>query len=167
MPILRRVWSPRGQRPIAVGRRTYEWLYLYAFVHPASGVVEWLILPTVSTEAFSIAFEHFAKAAEPGPTRRLIVVLDGAGWHHAKGLRIPEGVHLYFQPPYSPEVQPSEHLWPLVREAVANQPIETLDELEEILVERCLYLRGQRELIHRTTFFNWWEKVATVGREII
>src|SRR5947209_7713909 len=28
-PVLRRQWAPRGQRPIAVGRHRYEWLYLY------------------------------------------------------------------------------------------------------------------------------------------
>src|SRR3954465_5376419 len=33
-PVLRRQWAPRGQRPIAVGRHRYEWLYLYGFVHP-------------------------------------------------------------------------------------------------------------------------------------
>ena len=33
-PVLRRRWAPEGQRPVAVGRHRYEWLYLYGFVHP-------------------------------------------------------------------------------------------------------------------------------------
>src|SRR5919205_47875 len=49
-PILRRVWAKRGQRPIAVSRPRYEWLYLYAFVHPASGAVEWFSGSTVDTD---------------------------------------------------------------------------------------------------------------------
>ena len=35
-PILRRVWAPIGQRPIASVYPRYEWLYLYGFVHPAA-----------------------------------------------------------------------------------------------------------------------------------
>ena len=31
IPILRRVWAPRGKRPRAVVRPRYEWLYLLAF----------------------------------------------------------------------------------------------------------------------------------------
>src|SRR6478735_3139862 len=38
-PVLRRQWAPKGQRPVAVGRYRYEWLYLYGFVHPATGEV--------------------------------------------------------------------------------------------------------------------------------
>jgi hypothetical protein len=31
-PILRRVWAPRGRRPIARGHHRYEWFYVTAFV---------------------------------------------------------------------------------------------------------------------------------------
>jgi hypothetical protein len=33
-PILRRVWAPKGQRPIALGHHRYKWLYVTAFVQP-------------------------------------------------------------------------------------------------------------------------------------
>src|SRR3954467_9581643 len=46
-PVLRRQWAPKGQRPIAVGRHRYEWLYLYGFVHPGTGEVVWFICTTV------------------------------------------------------------------------------------------------------------------------
>src|SRR5215204_2173957 len=38
-PILRRVWAPKGQRPIALGHHRYKWLYVTAFVQPTSGEV--------------------------------------------------------------------------------------------------------------------------------
>jgi hypothetical protein len=44
----------------------YEWTYLYAFAHPNSGEVHWLILPTVSAEAFSVALENFAREVGAG-----------------------------------------------------------------------------------------------------
>jgi transposase len=45
-----------------------------------------------------------------------------------------------FLPPYSPELQPCEHLWPLTNEAIANRRFETLDGLQEAQVERCIVL---------------------------
>jgi hypothetical protein len=38
-PILRKVWAPRGCRPVASGHHRYQWLYLYGFVRPATGEV--------------------------------------------------------------------------------------------------------------------------------
>ena len=32
-PIIRRIWAPIGERPIAEVEHRYEWLYLYSFVH--------------------------------------------------------------------------------------------------------------------------------------
>ena len=36
-PILRRVWTPIGEQPIASVKTKYQWLWLYGFVHPESG----------------------------------------------------------------------------------------------------------------------------------
>ena len=44
----------------------YEWTYLYAFAHPNSGEVHWLILPTVSARVFSLALENFAREVGAG-----------------------------------------------------------------------------------------------------
>lgn len=157
IPILRRVWAPKGKRPIAVGKRRYQWVYLYGFVHPETGNTEWLILPTVNQNAFEIALSHFAKAVGAGPNKRIILVVDGAGWHKGN-LNIPDGVHLLPMPAYSPELQPAERLWPLVRESLANKDINTLDDLEDILVQRCLYLIDNLELVKSSTFFHWWPR---------
>ena len=45
-PIVRKVWSPIGERPLVEVQQRYEWTYLYAFARPNSGKVHWLILPT-------------------------------------------------------------------------------------------------------------------------
>ncbi len=59
-PILRRVWAPRGQRPVVPVQPRYEWLYIYAFAHPNTGRSFYLLMPTVSVEAFSVALHEFA-----------------------------------------------------------------------------------------------------------
>ena len=35
-PLSRRCWAPRGQRPVALGHHRYKWLYVTAFVSPAT-----------------------------------------------------------------------------------------------------------------------------------
>ena len=43
-------------------------------------------------------------------------MLDGMGRYRAKDLRIPENIRLLPLPPYSPELNPVEHLWEEIRE---------------------------------------------------
>ena len=119
-PVLRRQWAPKGRRPVAEGRHRYEWLYLYAFVHPSTGEVVWFVCTTVDTDLFSAVLAAFARAVGAGEDKLIVLVLDNAGWHVSDGLAVPDGVVLEFLPPYTPELQPAERLWPLTNEAVAN-----------------------------------------------
>jgi transposase len=158
LPVVRRVWAPRGQRPTAHVRRRYAWLYVYGFVRPRTGQTWWCLLPTVSSEAFGLALREFARDEGIGPARRAVLVLDGAGWHAAKDLAPPVGVHLVPLPAASPELQPAERLWPLVDEPVANRAFADLDELEGALVARCRALERDRRTVKAHTRFHWWPR---------
>jgi transposase len=155
-PILRRVWARKGATVKAPVAPRYEWMYVYAFVHPQSGRTSWLLLPTVNVEVFSRALAEFAKEVGAGPEKQIVLVLDGAGWHRSAQLLLPEGVQLVFLPPYSPEVQPSERLWPLSNEPLANRVFASLDALEEVQIERCRWLQDHPEVIRARTCFSWW-----------
>ena len=52
-PIIRRVWAPKGQRPIALGHHRYKWLYVTAFVQPTTGETFWYISNGVSKPFFA------------------------------------------------------------------------------------------------------------------
>jgi transposase len=88
------------------------------------------------------------------------LVVDKAGWHTGGGVQVPEGIHLEFLPSGSPELQPAERLWPLTNEAVANELFDSLEELEEALVERCVELLDQAEAIMDLTNYYWWPQAA-------
>src|SRR5512144_1168860 len=139
-PIARRAWAVRGRRPTANGRTRYQWLYVYGFVHPASGRSLELILPAANTDWMGLALGEFARWADPEGSKLLVVLVDNAGWHVAKRLAVPPNVRLQRLPPCTPELQPAEPLWPLVREAVANRGFDDLAALEGVLVERCGWL---------------------------
>jgi transposase len=159
-PIVRKAWSPIGQRPPVKVHQRYRWTYLYAFAHPNSGEVHWLILPSVNAEVFSVALENFAREVGAGTRRRILLVLDRAGWHTAKKLKVPEGIHLEFLPSHSPELQPSERLWPLSNEGVANRHFEEIEEMEETLANRCVALGEQPDLIRSYLRYHWWPNAA-------
>jgi transposase len=160
-PIVRKAWSPVGERPTVRVHQRYEWTYLYAFARPTSGEVHWLILPTVNAEVFSLALEHFAEEVGAGTRRRIVLVLDRAGWHTAKNkLRVPEGIHLEYLPSHSPELQPAERLWPLSNEGVANRHFEQIDDQEEALADRCVALSEQPEIIRSYIRYHWWPNAA-------
>ena len=159
-PVLRRVWAKRGCRPIAVAEPRYRWLYLYGFVRPTTGAVVWFLCNGVNTALFAAVLARFAAAVGAGPNKRVILVLDGAGWHATERLTVPAGLRLEFLPPYSPELQPAERLWPLTNESLANRHFANLAELDAALAERCLALGDQPEIIKAHTQFHWWPEAA-------
>ena len=155
-PLLRRVWAPIGQRPLAPVRHRFEWRYLVGFVHPASGRTLFHLATSVSIPLFEVELAAFARQAGAGPDKELVLVLDRAGWHTSLRLRAPEHVHLLFLPPYSPELQPAEHLWPLTNTCLVNRHFATIDELEDVQAARCVALQQRPDLVRSTTQFHWW-----------
>src|SRR5690606_6352116 len=115
-PVLRRVWTPPGEAPIAVVDPGYEWLYVAAFVHPESGTSSFWLLSGVSGPVFDLLLKAFAEEQGVGRRKRILLVLDQAGWHGSSEVELFPGLTLIFLPAYSPELQPAERLWPLVDE---------------------------------------------------
>ena len=159
-PVIRKVWAPVGERPVARFKRDYKWTYLYGFVRPQSGDLFWMILPTVNTKLFSLVLGEFAREVGAGKQRRILLVVDKAGWHTAGEMDLPEGIHLEFLPKGSPELMLAERLWPLTNEALANGLFEEIEEIEEALVQRCVELLEQPEVIRDHTNYHWWPQTA-------
>lgn len=156
-PILRKVWSPKGERPVADVHHRYEWTYVYGFVCPATGETEWYILPRVNTDWLNEALKEFAQAVGACAEKRILLTIDGAGWHHSGRLEVPEGIHLEFLPPYSPELQPAERLWSLTDEPLVNRCFDTITMIEDILCQRCLIIaNAMQEQVRNLTNFHWW-----------
>jgi hypothetical protein len=155
-PLVRRIWAPKGERPIAFGQHRFEWLYVTGFVEPASGKTIWNVATAISKAMFEAILADFAKNAGAGLTKRIVLQLDNAGWHGPENLNIPAGIRLVFQPPHSPELQPAEHLWEFLDEPLANHNFESLDELDKTVSNRCIALASQHEAIRNSTLFHWW-----------
>ena len=162
-PILRRVWAPRGQRPIAPGHHRYEWLYVTAFVSPATGETIWYVSDGVSKPLFQALLDAFASEAGAGEKRTVLLVLDNAGWHTEPGLVVPDGIRLVHLPPYTPELQPAECLWQLVDEPLVNNHFDTIDDLQTVVENRCVALGQNPAATKAATGFHWRPKIANAA----
>lgn len=50
------------------------------------------------------------------PGVHAVVIVDGAGWHIADALSVPDNISLLFLPPYSPELNAQENIWRYLRQ---------------------------------------------------
>jgi transposase len=58
----------------------------------------------------------------------IVIVLDGASSHKSKDLMLPENISLVLLPPYSPELNPAEQIWNMLRrDYFANRVFDSLD----------------------------------------
>ena len=143
------MWALKGQRPTALGHHRFQWLYVTAFVGPATGETVWYLSNGVSKPLFAGLLDAFAKAVGAGPTKRVVLLLDNAGFYTRPHLAVPDGIRLVYLPPYSPELQPAETLWPLVDEPIVNRLVPTLDDLVNTIGARCCHL-AERDLRPRS-----------------
>jgi hypothetical protein len=157
--VLRRVWAPRGKRPIALVQPRHIWAYVSAFVHPQSGRVHIWVCQSVNIPMMTAMLAGLAELAGAGPSKRIVLVIDQAGWHTSPKLVVPEGIHIVHLPSHTPELQPTERVWPYVREAVANDTPRDRAELHQRLESRCLWVADNPEVIQAATHFHWWPEL--------
>lgn len=48
---------------------------------------------------------------ERAPDEHFVLIMDQAGWHKSRTLKLPEGITVLLLPPYSPELNLVENLW--------------------------------------------------------
>lgn len=92
---------------------THEYTYAYGAASPLDGKFDSLILPHVNSQCMQIFLDEIAGRYAD---ENIIMIVDGPGWHKSQKIALPENVDFHFLPPYSPELNPQEHLWNELRE---------------------------------------------------
>jgi len=62
-----------------------------------------------------------------------IIVLDNGAFHKAKTLIIPANMALIFLPPYSPELNPAENIWAILKRKFTNKLHHSLEEVSDFI----------------------------------
>jgi transposase len=145
-------WAPEGIRPKVPSQIVRTFVYVYAAVCMAMGKMTSLILPYANTDMMNLFLEEVSKDFHD---YFVIMVVDGASWHKSGGLRIPENIRLIYQPPYSPELNPVEHLWDELKEKYfRNRIFRSLDAVEQTLCEGLRKLQNNPERLRSMTNFR-------------
>jgi len=109
----------------------YQNFYLYSSVDIKDGSNFSLILSNVNTENMNIFLLHMSKEYK---NDKMILIMDRAGWHKSKDLKIPDNIKIVYLPPYAPELNPVERLWQYIKSKILKNILyETIGELESVL----------------------------------
>lgn len=105
---LTRIWARKGTRPRAPRQQQFISAYIFGAVCPEKDKGAAVIMPQANTASMQAHIDEIDQQVEKG--KHAVIVLDKAGWHTSKNLRIPKNISLLPLPPYSPELNPQEQV---------------------------------------------------------
>ncbi|MDR1083555.1 MAG: IS630 family transposase [Deltaproteobacteria bacterium] len=119
-------WAPYPARPMVAVALVREFRYICATVSPWDGRLSYSITEKMNTENMNI---HLSQVSKRFKYSFNVIIVDGASSHRSKDLIIPKNIGLIQLPPYSPELNPAEQIWRLLRgQYFANKIFNSLDD---------------------------------------
>lgn len=151
---LSRCWSEKGCRAKVCKQIVRQYTYAYASICPETGENHSLVLPGSNTEIMNYYLDDFSKEYNH---YRIILCSDNAGWHKSLNLKIPENIVFLYLPPYSPQLNPVEHLWDYIREQKGfnNRIMNSMDEVIDTLAYALKQIYYEKDIIKSLCNFNW------------
>jgi transposase len=149
-------WVPKGCVPSVARQMIREYIYAYSAISPQTGDCYSMIAPHCNTDSMNCFLDLFTSNYKD---YRIVLILDKAGWHKSKTLRLPENLLLLHLPPYSPELNPVELLWREIRRKFFHNKIfSSLDEVESQLSDGLIYYHQNKDIVKQLSngysYFN-------------
>jgi transposase len=151
---LTRVWARKGSRPRAPRDQRYKWAYIFGAACPERQTAAALVLPHADARAFSL---HLAEIGKQVATNaHAVLIIDGAGYHVAKTIKLPDNITLLRLPPYSPELNPIENVWAYLRSnKLANTVFKSYDDIVEKSCAAWRFFAEDKQAIASITTRQW------------
>ena len=152
--MLSRIWARKGTRLRIVRDHRYGYVYLFSAACPENGAAVGHVCPKANTEEMN---RHLRDIAAQVPTgTHALVVLDGAGWHRSKSLDVPDNVSLLHMPPYSPEFNPIETLFSVLKHRhFANRVFDSTEHVKQTVEQVWNGFVEMKNEIKRITARQW------------
>lgn len=130
--LVRRLWGLRGVRIVVPHQHKYQWGYIYGALEVVSGEAEFFFSPTVN---LGVSQTFLQQIADSDPEAEHVVIWDGAGFHQRPGHELlPAHVHIVMLPGYSPELNPIEKLWDILKDGLCNKIFANVEAIESTLI---------------------------------
>ena len=154
IPVVRKCWTLRGERPTAPYQTKYEWGYLYSALEvDGENAAEFLCLPRADWGMSRMFLERLAAR---DPRAEHVVIQDQAGFHLNPELHeMPASVHVIPLPPYSPELNPVEAMGDGIKDRIGNTLWATLEALEEAMGEELRPIYESAERVRSLVSHGW------------
>jgi transposase len=107
------LWAKKGSKPRMPYYGAHIRTNVIGAVSPHNGRFVSLMMPYVNTDVFQLFLNELN--TRRCRQKRNIVVLDNASWHKVKRLDW-KNLHPLFLPTYSPDFNPIEQLWRVIKE---------------------------------------------------
>ena len=154
------VWWTRGKRPPGLCDKRFTFAYIFAAVEPGTDNAFALVMPYVNTEAMQEFLDRFA--ATIADDEHVAMVLDQAGWHGARALRVPANITLVPLPPYAPELNPVERVWLYLKERFLSHRLhDYYDAIADAASTAWNRLCAEAGRIRSLCSYPWIPKVKT------
>ena len=88
----------------------------------------------------------------------LVLIWDGAPGQRAVQRQGVKGVWPVSLPAASPQLNPVESVWRILRKRLANRIFESLEALQEAVIEELRVCWQQPEVVISLTAYPWWRK---------
>lgn len=128
-----RGFAPKGKTPQVLATAKYENLSMVSAI-TNKGKISWMIVDgTINSDRFLEFLERLIKDA----ARKVYLILDNLRVHHSVKVQEwleshDEQIHLFFLPPYSPDLNPDEHVNSDLKYGIGSKsPVRTKNSLEE------------------------------------
>jgi len=149
----KRVLVSKGIKPIGKFQHSYKWLWLWGCFSPISGEAFYWETPYVSNTIFEGFLKDFS---QQNPRELKIVIIDNAGFHALKHIKIPQNIHLINIPSYAPELNPAEKVWQWFKGYTAMKFFASIEELQDKIT--MLIKKLKPEMIKSITGYELYTK---------
>ncbi|QYU66479.1 IS630 family transposase [Leptolyngbya sp. 15MV] len=151
---LTRIWAKRGSRPRAPRDQRYNWAYLFGAACPGRGLGAAIVVPEANAATMNLHLDAISRAVSP--QAHAAVLLDGAGYHKSRNLRVPSNITLIRLPRYAPELNSAENIWEYLRKnKLSNTVFDSYDDIVDKACQAWLFFANDKATVTSVTARPW------------
>jgi len=133
---VKNIWYFKNQTPIIEAKHKGESMNFYGALDIKTGKETAI---TTKRQNSQSTIKFLKKLAKIYQSRKIFLIWDNASWHKSrkirKFLKTTEQFTLFNFPPYTPELNPQEHIWQSLRQNITHNRLE---KDFSVLIKDCL-----------------------------
>ncbi len=111
-------------------------------------------MPEANAGMMNLHLDAISKTIAPGA--HAAVLLDGAGYHRSRHLRVPGNITPIPLPRYAPELNGAENIWEYLRKnKLANTVFDSYDDIVDKACQAWLFFADDKISVTAITTRDW------------